>query len=205
MFNGNVSQHIVELQKLLESEEPVHGDVLVWLQGDRYDRAEKIIELYKKNYAPRILITGTSLLIGKDIKPEENNISLDDMKQWLLERGVEEKNIIIDEGAMNTREQAEHVITRAIQNDWKTVIIVSSIQYHIRAFLTFLRYMKEIGWKGTLLNQMVKLKWSDIPGGRIRSAEEYFIETVKKIYTYRNHVASPEEGILYLKNRGSEN
>jgi len=30
-------------------EKPQKADVIVWLQGDRYDRSKKVLSLFKKN------------------------------------------------------------------------------------------------------------------------------------------------------------
>ncbi len=191
--------HIPELQQLLEHEKPNYGDVLVWLQGDQYDRGKKVVELYEKGYAPYILLTGNNILVGKGTRSEEENISLDHMKKWLEKQGVEAEKIMVDDEALNTREQAQHVIDLAIRKQWNTIILVSSIHYHLRAFLTFLKYRQERGWNGKILNQMITLDWDDVPSGRVKSAREYFIEEVEKIYQYRDHVALPEQGIHYLK------
>ncbi len=193
-----MDSRIQELQNLLEDEKPMHGDVIVWLQGDQYDRGRKVLELYRQGFAPNILITGNNVLIGKNTRPEEENISLGEMKQWLLDEGVKEAHIIVDDGPLNTREQAEHVIGLAIENNWNRILVVSSIHYHLRVFLTFLKYMKEVGWKGRIINQMAKLRWDEVPGGRVKTAREYFTEEIEKIKRYTDHVALPEEGIEYL-------
>ncbi|MDO8626799.1 MAG: YdcF family protein [Candidatus Magasanikbacteria bacterium] len=192
-----------QLQEMLENEAPSRSDAIVWLQGDQYDRGKKVFELYQEKFAPRIIITGNDELIGQGKRFEESNISLNAMRSWLLARGVAPPDITVDADPLNTREQAEHVIQLAKKNDWRQLILVGSIYYQMRAFLTFLKYAKESDWTGRILNQMAKIKWDDVPSGRQQTARTYFLVDKKKIEQYRAHVAPVAEGIAYLKSRRS--
>ena len=193
-----MADQVKELQQLLEQQLPERSDALVWLQGDRYDRGPTVLELYRRGFAPVIILTGNNVLIGKGTRAEEDNISLAQMRSWLAGQAVAPERIEIDDGAMNTHEQAEQVIGLARARQWKKIIIVGSIHYQLRAFLTFLKSAQAQGWPGRLINQMVKLDWNAVPSGRIKTARVYFDEELEKVRRYQNHLAPIEAGIAYL-------
>jgi len=64
-------------------EKPQKADVIVWLQGDRYDRSKKVLSLFKEKWADEIVISGNNILIGPTKRKGENNISLNEMVEWL--------------------------------------------------------------------------------------------------------------------------
>lgn len=192
------------LRSLVLSERPIPSDVIVWLQGDRYDRGPKSQELYQEGFAPRILISGNDRLIGKGQRTEEDNISLYEMKIWLLDRGVAEEDILLDDQSFNTHDQAVNVLALAVRSNWNTILLVGSPYYQTRAFLTFLKYVHEIGWNGRIINQPAKLGWNEIPGGRNKPSSEYAGMEKQKIERYADHVASIADGLKYyaIKNDG---
>jgi len=64
--NHEISQErFRKIYSLLLEEKLQKADVIVWLQGDRYDRAPKALELYKKVWGKKIVISGNNVLIGK--------------------------------------------------------------------------------------------------------------------------------------------
>jgi len=187
-----------QLYNLVLNDKVLKSDIIIWLQGDRYDRAKKVLELYKKKWAPKILITGNNISFDKNIRPEENNISLKAMHQWLIVRGVKKKDIIVDDQSMNTKEQAENVIRMAKIKDWKKIILVGSSFYQPRALLTFLNQAKKLSWPGKIVNQPVILKRTEVPGGRKQSVKKLFAEEIGKIKKYKNDLVSIGDGIKYL-------
>jgi len=188
-----------ELQGLLLHEQPSHADVIVWLQGDRFDRGPRALHLYKLNFAPRIVITGNNLLLKKGFRPSESNISLSVMESLLKEKGVPPKDIIVEQRSMNTREQAVNVLALAKNNNWKIILLVGSTYHQIRPFLTFLKRAKEIGWHGVIINQPALLNNDDIPGGREKTVQEYLIEEIAKIKRYSKHVVDIDEGLRIFR------
>lgn len=193
------------LQRLIEQERPKGSDAIVWLQGDRYDRGEKVLGLFQKNFASFIFLTGNNELLGKDTRPGEDNVSLSAMAQWLMDRGVPEIAIHIDDRSMNTREQAIYVMDEALTRAWKRILLVGSRHHQARPFLTFLKRMKEVGWDGEIVNQpaMEIGGWQSVPGGRNKTMEQIFQDEVEKLKTYRDHVASVADGIQYLYDHAS--
>ncbi len=190
-----------ELNALLQRATVGSGDVIVWLQGDRYDRGDVTLDLYKQGKAPKIVLSGNNVLLGVGPRPGEDNVSLEEMKSWLLERGVPEEAIEIESNSMNTRDQSLHICEMAKQRGWKSVIMVGSFpHYQARYYLTFLQGKKETGWNGTVIPAAAMLNVDQIPGGRDKTAGELMEEEFEKILAYqeKGHVASFEEGITSL-------
>lgn len=197
----NISRDILELGDLLLKERPQKSDAIVWLQGDRFDRGLKTLELFNNGWAPKIIISGNDELIGPGKRPGENNVSLQEMKQWLLERGLNNKDIIVENQSFNTRDQALNVLNLVKKNEWKQIIIVGSMpHYQARYFLTFLKAAEELSWGGKIINQFVMIADNKKPGGRKKVAKELMANEFKKIdeYQVKGHVAGIETGISYL-------
>lgn len=190
-----------KLHDLILKEKPEKADVIIWLQGDRYNRASKVIKLYKQNWSEKIIITGNNILIGDRKRPGERNISLEEMKKFLLKKGVNEKDLIIDNGAMNTKNQAEHVFKIAKNKKWSKLILVGSSYYQPRAFLTFLRKAKNEKWKGEIINQTAMIAWDKNPAGRDKTAKFIFNQEFEKIKEYKKDLVSIEQGIKYLNSK----
>lgn len=190
-----------KLYNLIIKEMPQSSDVILWLQGDRYDRASKVVWLYKNNYGKKIIITGNNLLIGKKLRIGEDNISLSQMKNHLLKRGIDKKNIIIDDGAMNTRDQAEHIFKIAKDKKWSKLILVGSSYYQPRAFLTFLKEAKKIDWFGKIINQPAIIDWNIKPAGRDKIAKIIFKEEFEKIKKYKKDVVTVLDGLKYINKK----
>lgn len=191
----------IQLQGLLLLGKPEISDAVIWLQGDRYDRGPKIVELYQEGFAPKIIISGNNDLIGPKKRPGENNVSLEDMRRWLLGEGIRESDIIVEDKSFNTRDQSINVCKFAKKNRWKKIIIVGSYpHYQARYFLTFIKGAEDVGWSGRVINQFVVIPNNKKPGGRLQTAGELMIQDFKKIkeYQVKGHVVDPEDGINYL-------
>lgn len=190
-----------QLYDLVLNDKVLKSDIIVWLQGDRYDRASKVLELYDKKWAPKILITGNNTSFSRKIRPQENNVSLKSMHRWLVARGVKKNDILVDDQSANTKEQAENVLKMAKNYKWKKIILVGSSFYQPRALLTFLKRARKISWFGKIINQPVILRRTEVPGGRKQSVEQLFDEEIKKIKKYKKDLVSISSGIKYLENK----
>lgn len=191
------------LHNLILRENAQKSDAIIWLQGDRYDRASKVFKLYKEGWAKKIIISGNNVLIGSKKRMGEKNISLDKMKNYLLKKGVEGRFILVDNNALNTKEQAEHIIKIAVNKRWSKLIIVGSSYYQPRAFLTFFKQAEKLKWVGRIINQPVIIDWRKKPSGRDKVASLLFKEEFKKINKYKKDLAPIERGIKYLNKKDS--
>jgi len=190
-----------ELKKLYDSilaTKPVKADVIIWLQGDRYERASKVLKLFKQGYAKKILISGNNVLIGPRARPGENNISLERMKEFLLKKGLNKKDIIVDDKSMNTKDQAEQVFKLAKKRSWLRLILVGSSYYQPRAFLTFLKQSERMKWPGRIINQPALIPWDKKLAGGDKSAKIIFNQELAKIKKYIKDLATVAQGLKYL-------
>jgi hypothetical protein len=200
------SEHklFLELNRLLEVERTKPCDAIIWLQGDRYDRADVVLDIYKKRFASKIVLSGNNVLIGIGVRPGEDNVSLYDMEKWLLEHGVPSEAIVMEPHSMNTRDQSLNVCEMAKKNSWNAITIVgSSPHYQARYYLTFLKGKQEKGWKGKIIPASIRLCLSQLPGGRDKTVGELMEEEYEKILAYKkkDHVASFDEGIQELNGK----
>lgn len=191
-------QKLKRIYDLLVEEKPDFADAVVWLQGDRYDRAGKTLNLYNNGWAKIIIISGNNVLIGNEVRVGENNISLNKMKDYLLRKGIQEKNIIVDDGSMNTRDQAEHILKIAKSKNWSKLILVGSSFYQPRAFLTFLKQTEKVKWTGRIINQPALVAWNKKPSGRDKTAKIIFSQELEKIEKYKKDLSTISQGIKYL-------
>lgn len=193
-----VKKEFKRLHDLLLMVEPSSADSIVWLQGDRHDRADKVLELYQRKFSKRIIISGNNILIGDKTRRGERNISLNEMRDWLLQKGVEQESLFIDDEAMNTKDQAEHLIKLAKMEGWSKLIIVGSSYYQPRVFLTFIKQAERLGWDGEIINQSKIIGWDDVPGGRSIKSSLIFEEEFKKINKYQEDLTSIGSAIEIL-------
>ncbi len=188
------------LYKLLLDEIPQTSDVIIWLQGDRFDRGHKVLDLYKNKFSDKILISGNNLLIG-DKREGENNISLNEMINFLIDNGVDKKNIIIDDKSMNTKDQAKNIFKTIKRKKWNRIILVGSSYYQPRAFLTFLKELKRANWKGSIINQPCIINLNRKPSGREKTAKLLLLEEFVKVNKYGQDLSLVDDGINYLNKR----
>jgi len=189
------------LHNLILKDDLRKADAIVWLQGDRYDRAQKIVDLYNQHWGKKVIISGNNILIGSKARIGEDNISLIDMMDFLFKNSIDKKDLIIDNGALNTKEQAEHVFEIAKNKEWSKIILVGSSYYQPRAFLTFLGQAKKMKWEGEIINQPAIIAWDQRPAGRDKTAEVIFDQEFEKIKKYKKDIASIEQGIKFLNKR----
>lgn len=194
-----LNSRLNELIFLIQNERPQKSDAIVWLQGDSFDRGPKVVELFKKSWASKIFVTGNNDLVGPGKRPDENNASLEEMKDWLNEQGIKEENFIIDNKAFNTRDQALNTIQLAKREGWNKIIIVGSHPYYqFRVFLTFLKAAQELQWGGKIINQPALIPEDSVPGGREKTVRELVLGEEAKLEKYKDHIVSIEEGMRYL-------
>ena len=189
----------VKLFDALLKQKPEHADVIVLLQGDRFDRVPATYSLYKQGFAPHILITGNNELIGPDKRPEECNVSLEELHHDFIQRGVPENALLIKDKVLNTHEQAINTIKTAKKMDWSKLLVVTSAYHVLRVYLTFLKQVKEQSWKGKIIMHPIVFPWESIPGGRIKQAREMLDVESEKINQYKTDVSTIKDGISALK------
>lgn len=180
---------------------PQKSNGVVWLQGDKYDRAKKVLEMYESGFAKKIIISGNDYLIGPKKRLGENNISLVNMKKYLIQNDISEKDIVIDNKSFNTKEQAIQITKLAKRNNWHKLILVSSAYHQPRVLLSFIAAFKLVGYKIKIINQSFLIAKNKMASGRTLKNDELMKEEVLKINKYQTNgdIASYKEGFVYLK------
>ncbi len=189
-----------ELMKLMEEEEPEQADAIVWLQGDKLDRLEKVVELCIKPLAANIIISGNSTNSHYD-----DFVSLEAMVEGVLADLSTSSTplslrILVDQEAKNTYEHPEGVLSIAREMGWKRLLLVTSLYHQPRAFLAFLPHLQpdEViinqPWKGISFRERKAWHRGELPHVH---ADEW-----KKINQHAGMaLATIDEGIAYINNR----
>lgn len=120
--------------KLLVVDEKLEtANVLIVPSGD-WERAIYAAELYKLGWAPEIIMSGCGGMAKK-------------MALTAVKEGVEPKDIILEEHAISTYENALYSRNIVLANNFKSAIIVSSPYHMRRTKLVFGRVFKNTGVK----------------------------------------------------------
>lgn len=189
-----------KLYNLLLNEKPQKSDAVVWLQGDRYDRGKKVLEIYRSKLTHTVVISGNDILIGPGARPGEDNVWVADMKKYLLKNKVKLSDIVIDDGVLNTKEQAVNVVKLAKKNNWKKIILVSSAYHQPRVFLTFIKAANTCNFNGKITNQTFFIAADDVASGRKVKTSVLMRSELSKIENYQSKgdLVSYEDGYEYF-------
>lgn len=90
---------------------PVRADIIMALGGDNGDRIAMAARLYHQGYVPRVMLTGLE--------------NVPAMTRFLFDEKVQDSEVILEQGADNTWEEAVNTLALLKQRGWKRVIIVS--------------------------------------------------------------------------------
>ena len=192
LIEENIGDNGAILFNSLLSQEPRPADAIVFLQGDKLDRAQKVKDLFDQGYAPRILITGNNVRVGLR---EENDANIQSIHRYFLEQGVPRTALLLDDTSLNTLEQAKHTVALVKKEDWKMLLVVTSPFHLLRTYLTFLKQKDAQQWNGTVITQAPDFSWDGIPSGRRKTAKEMLQIELQKIDTYKSNLATVQEGV----------
>jgi uncharacterized SAM-binding protein YcdF (DUF218 family) len=152
----------------LTKEDPLRkADAIAVLAGTRMDRALEAADLYQSGYAPRIVITrekeerSFAVLAERGIPLEADEDVTFDVLQKL---GVPAQAIIVPKTIHdNTAQEAQTLRQLAVNNHWRTLIVVTS-NYHLRrAGFALRRELKDTGTEvvmhGTRYDEVNPVRW----------------------------------------------
>lgn len=108
---------------LVESDKLEKEDVIAVFSGDSGARTERAVELLKEGYADYLILSGGK--VYDDVTMAEL------MKNHAIKLGVDESKILIDDEASTTNENAEFTADIIEENNFRSVIVVTS-DYHTR-------------------------------------------------------------------------
>lgn len=176
---------------IVDSDMYKKSDAIILLEGDGYYRNEKAVELYLNKTAPVIVFTG-----GFD-DPKSGAYIQNDIIDYMTKHSVKETDIIIDRNAMHTRQQGEETMKLVTKYGWKRIILVASHYHQYRAYLTFLKCMKDAKLLIEIINIPARLKWFELNDWGVRY--EIMDLEFEKIEKYQNQLATFDEAIEYQK------
>ena len=108
---------------LVESDKLEKADAIAVFSGDSGARTERAVELLKEGYGDYLILSGGK--VYDDVTMAEL------MKNHAIKLGVDESKILIDDEASTTNENAEFTTDIIEENNFKSVIVVTS-DYHTR-------------------------------------------------------------------------
>jgi len=169
------------------------SDAIVLLEGDGFNRYQKAVELYKGNWANKIIFSGGIT------DYEYGSYPLSDILPSIIKEGIPPEDIIHESVSLNTREQALEVVKFATENPWaRRLILVATHEHQYRAYLTFLRAVIDSKLDIILYNSPVRnLTWfSETGWGRRIDRLEQEFDRIDR-YSLLGHLATYEEAINY--------
>lgn len=148
------------------------ADVIVVPTGDMYLRCDQGIKLKKRDWAKKILFTG---------KTGSKNAF--DFKKRALEQEIKEEDIILEDKATNTLENAQLTKDILLGNNYKTIILVSSPYSQRRQYMTFRKIFRNVNIK--IINYPIeKYNWLIKTSGKKKYRWQYLIEEPYYIVKY---------------------
>lgn len=123
------------------------ADVIAVFSGDNGPRTEKGVELLKEGLGDYLILSGG--LVYDDVTMAEL------MKNHALKLGVPEEKILLDDKASTTHENAEFTKEIIEENNFKSVIVVTSEYHSRRAKLAMEKALEDILVDGKPVEVMV--------------------------------------------------
>jgi uncharacterized SAM-binding protein YcdF (DUF218 family) len=109
---------------LVVNETPRKSDVIIVLGGDSGERTEYSVKLYKEGYAKKIMFSGSQ-------NEYEKSTEAFTMSRQAISLGVPWYNVILDNKANSTYQNALFTKELALKYGFKSAIVVTS-NYHMR-------------------------------------------------------------------------
>jgi uncharacterized SAM-binding protein YcdF (DUF218 family) len=179
-----------QLMELLLRHEPRKADVIVLLAGDRFHRIPKVAELYHSGFAPQVVVTSSAHNYAYGSLPSHVLV------RKLQSHDIPEVQIIWEETAAHTRGEAESTMRLAVEHGWNSLILVTTEYHQYRAFLTFLKAMRDMN----VNLELIMVPTADIPSFQERTRDELLAQEFERIELYgaKGDVATHSEGVIYL-------
>lgn len=126
-----VSFHFID-QWLVIQDRPEKVDVIICLGGGTGERLQKTIELYKKGYAPRVVLTVSGI---RD--PEFRAFAIDLKRQFLIHKGIPPGSIVSEFESTGTYSEAKNIENFMTSNNLHSAIVVSDAHHMRRVSYVF--------------------------------------------------------------------
>jgi uncharacterized SAM-binding protein YcdF (DUF218 family) len=179
-----------QLMELLLLHEPRKADAIVLLAGDRFHRISKVAELYHAGFAPQVVVTSSAHNYAYGSLPSHVLV------RKLYSHDIPEAQIIWEETAAHTRGEAESTIRLAALHGWNSLILVTTEYHQYRAFLTFLKAMRDMN----LELELIVVAVHEFPSFHECTREELITQEFERfeLYGAKGDVATYKQGVWYL-------
>lgn len=167
------------------------SDAVVCIEGDGYNRIDQTVKIYKQGLAKKIVVSGGFTGMPPFTIPAHK------LAKKILRKGVPKSAIIIEKKSQNTYEQGIEILKLAKEKKWKKIILVASHFHQPRAYLTFLKALKDaklkiqifnapardLPWfKKTPLKGLTRLQLLEDEFGKIK---KYNLPSIKEVIKYQ--------------------
>lgn len=182
-----------KLKQLLLQHVPKKANAIVFLAGDRFHRTAKVTELYHAGLAPWVVVTSSAHNYAYGSLPAHVIV------RKLRSLKIPEEHMIWEETGAHTRGEAESTLRLAQEHGWKTLLLVTTEYHQYRAFLTFVKTMRDMNME----LELIMVPENEFPQFHSKTYEDVIAGEIERIMIYqqKGDVASYEEGIAYLQKR----
>ncbi len=172
-----------------------NADIIFLAAGDGVSRVPYVAELFQAGRAPLIVI------VSADRRYEYGSTPAGELAKKLIELGVPEHALVIEESALNTKEESTSAVRLMKKKGWNSVLLVTSPHHQYRLFLTFLKTMQDEGTAFVLINAPAPLSLTEETSYGRR--EDLLSREFERITAYQQEgdVASYAEGLNYLEKK----
>ena len=158
---------------------PVKADLLVALGGDNGARADRVLELYHKGFAPRILLTGPE---GGFSKTRATHLNW--RARYLVDEGIPQQVLLFDRRSVSSWEEAVNALRLMQAMKLDRVLVVSDPPHMRRLSLVWGRVFSGSGKEYTLVASGME-DWDAAHWWRTSSSAQFvFAEYIKLVYYF---------------------
>lgn len=183
----------IKLMAIVNNDCIKESDAVVCLEGDGYNRINQTAKVYNQGLSKCIVVSG-----GLDNPPFCLPAEL--LAKKLYEKNIPKDKIIIEKNSQNTQEQGVGIMKMVKEKNWTKIILVASHYHQPRAYLTFLKAMKDAEIEIQIFNSPAReLSWFSQTSWKGLSRLQMIEDEFNKIdeYTKKFHLISIEEAIKY--------
>ena len=172
---------------LVVNQNPVRSDAIIVLGGGPIQRIAEGVSLYKKGYAPRIIVSG-----GAPALPFESQADI--MSQQAMDMGVPMSDIILENRSWTTYQNALYTERIMRANHFTSALVVSSNFHMRRVSLVFDLVYRGSGIRLRFISspdpQFHPTHWWSTPSSRYLLTSELFLIPINIV-----------QGLLHTKPR----
>ncbi|MDI6889647.1 MAG: YdcF family protein [Thermodesulfovibrionales bacterium] len=166
-------------QWLIIQDKPEKVDAIICLGGGSGERLQKVVELYKRGYAPMVILTASDITDA-----EFREFAVDLSKRFLIHKGVLPQSIVLEFESDSSYSEAKNIKAFMTSKDLHSAIIVSDTYHMRRASYVFKKVFHDGNGNTKLLFVPAEAKWAERPWWRNERSLVYVFNEVLKLGYY---------------------